>query len=57
MEPETNLPTIGTADHFVLHMKLGEGGQANVYLASNHHQLYALKIYLPGTSKQQAFQL
>jgi serine/threonine protein kinase len=39
------------ADDYQVHLKIGDGGQANVYLASKNNQLYALKVYLPGASK------
>ena len=57
MEPEHNYPLLGRIDDYSLHLKLGEGGQANVYLGSKDSRLYALKIYLPGVSKEEAYQL
>ena len=57
MEPEHTYPVLGRIDDYTLHLKLGEGGQANVYLGSKDGQLYALKVYLPGASKEEAFQL
>lgn len=43
------------ADDYQVHLKIGDGGQANVYLASKNNQLYALKVYLPGSSKEAAY--
>ena len=57
MEPENNYPVLGHIDGYTLHLKLGEGGQANVYLGSKDDHLYALKIYLPGITKEEAYQL
>jgi serine/threonine protein kinase len=57
MEPEGKNPVIGTVEDYQLHFKLGEGGQANVYLGSKDQQLYALKVYLPGMSKEEAFRV
>jgi hypothetical protein len=57
MEPEHNYPLLGRIDDYSLHLKLGEGGQASVYLGSKDDCLYALKIYLPGASKEEAYQL
>ena len=36
MEPEKDYPVLGYADDYALHLKIGEGGQANVYLASKN---------------------
>ena len=52
MEPLLNYPLIGTVADYSLHLKIGEGGQAHVYLGSKDSQLYAVKVYLQGVSKE-----
>lgn len=55
MEPEKALSLEQYANDYKIHYKLGDGGQANVYLASKNHQLYAIKAYLPGPSKDAGY--
>lgn len=57
MEPPKEKITQEYIDDYRIHHKLGDGGQANVYLASKNNQLYALKVYLPGPSKEAAYQV
>ena len=40
---------------YSLYNKLGDGGQADVYLASQQLQLYAVKIYHSGPIKAKAY--
>lgn len=42
-------------ENFKVHGLLGDGGQANVYLASKNQDLFAIKVYFPGSSKEEAF--
>ena len=52
MEPEHSYPSIGHVGQYTLHLKIGEGGQAHVYLGSKDLQLYAVKVYQQGVSKE-----
>jgi hypothetical protein len=42
-------------ENYKVHGLLGDGGQANVYLCSQNHQLFAAKVYHLKNLKVESF--